>query len=225
MTLTHAPARLVLTALTSAALLAAPVAVLASAQAASASTSTSAVSTQQAQRPDTHRVVHRDARRDVQRFDTETEKSRPAPRDRATDITRTVVDHRADRLVMKVDVRHLDRSGYRLLIAEILTSDGRRFEFNADYSISPIGSRISLMRSKSYREVRCPGATWSVDPSANQVTASIPNSCLGDPRWVKVGVAAVGAPRNLTFSWGDDSRTRGDISDEHLALGPKQHRA
>ncbi|WP_134738067.1 hypothetical protein [Nocardioides sp. 503] len=172
-----------------------------------------------------HRVVHRDARRDAIRFDTESEKKQPAPRNRTSDITRTVVDHQAEQLVVKTRVRELGRSGYRLMIGEIQTPDGRRFDLMVDYSKRPIGEAFSLTPSGSGDEAECVGATWSAKRSTKQVTATIPRSCLGDPAWVKVGLGMVAAPRNLRTSMGDDSRLSGRIGDKHLKLGPRQPHA
>lgn len=172
-----------------------------------------------------HRLVHHDAQRDVLRFDVRSETSRPAPRDRATDITSTTVDHRSDRLVVQVEARRLIRSEYRLMVAEILTSGGSRFNLVVDYATTPIDARVRLERFASSREVRCPGASWSVRRRTDRVGASIPGSCLGDPSWVRVGLALTAAPRNLRSSWADDSRAPGRIGDRHLRLGPRQHRA
>ncbi|MCW2852601.1 MAG: hypothetical protein JWM84_2265 [Nocardioides sp.] len=172
-----------------------------------------------------HRVVHRDARRDAIRFDTESEKQTPAPRNRTADVTTTVVDHQTDRLVLHTRVRQLSRSGYRLMIGEILTSDGRRLDLIVDYSKRPIDGRISLTRSASGAEVACPDATWAIKRSAKRVTATIPRSCLGEPTWVRVGLGMVAAPRNLRTSLGDDARLSGRVNDEHLKLGPRQPRA
>ena len=169
-----------------------------------------------------HRVVHQDARGDVLRFAQESQASTPAPRDRTTDITTTVVDHRTRRLVVQSRVRHLSRSGYRLLIAEILTAEGKRYELVVDYSTTPIGSRVSLSRFGSGAAVRCPGATWSIDTAADRVGASVPTSCLGGPEWVRVGIALAAAPRDLKTSLADDSRSRGHVGEGHLRLGPRQ---
>jgi len=174
---------------------------------------------------DGHRVVHQDARRDVLRYSYETDSSRPAPRDRATDIVRTVVDHRPDRLVVQARVRELSRSGYRLFIAEILTSEGKRFELTVDFSTKPIAARVTLTRFSSSADVECPGATWALTRSVNRVQASVPRSCLGDPGWVRVGLGVVASPRNLKSSWADDSRTKGKIGERHLVLGPRQPHA
>ena len=172
-----------------------------------------------------HRIVHHDARHDVVHFDFESDTSRPAPGDRATDITTTIVDHQTGRLVVQARPRHLSRSGYRLMVAEILASDGRRFTLVVDYSTTPIDSRVSIERFASGREVKCSGASWSISGPAHRVGASIPTSCLGNPGWVRVGVALTAAPHNLKTSWADDSRTRGRIGDRHLKLGPRQHEA
>lgn len=191
---------------------------------ANAAASPTATSSPQRAAADGHRVVHRDARRDVLRFEFPSETSRPAPRDRGTDIVRTVVDHRPQRLVVQSRVRELSRSGYRLMVAEILTPQGKPFELVVDFSTKPIDARISLRRSGSGQDVKCPGATWSLDRSVNRVDASIPSSCLGDPGWVRVGLGVVTSPRTLERSWADDSRTRAQVG-EHLRLGPRQPRA
>ena len=172
-----------------------------------------------------HRVVHRDARADVFLFPEGSETGQPAPGDRATDVVKTVVDHRADQLVVQTRVRQLSRAGYRLMIAEILASDGKRYQLVVDYSTKPISSRVSLTRFASDAEVSCPGATWTVDRSANRVEGSVPTSCLGDPEWVRVGVGVVSAPLSLTSSAADDSRTEGPIGEDHLELGPVQPHA
>jgi hypothetical protein len=172
-----------------------------------------------------HRIVHHDARHDVVRFDFRSDTSRPAPGDRATDITTTIVDHQTARLVVQARARHLSRSGYRLMVAEILASDGSRFTLVVDYSTTPIDSRVSIERFASGRDVKCAGASWSISGPAHRVGASIPTSCLGDPGWVRVGVALTAAPHNLGTSWADDSRARGRVGDRHLELGPRQHQA
>ena len=174
---------------------------------------------------DEHRVVHRDARADVLLFAEGAETSAPAPGDRATDVVKTVVDHQADQLVVDARVRQLSRSGFRLMIAEVLTTQGQRYQLIVDYSTTPISSRVSLTRYRSGAEVSCPGATWSVDRSSNRVEGSVPTSCLGAPEWVRVGVGVVSSPRNLTTSSADDSRTTGQVGDDHLELGPVQPHA
>lgn len=173
---------------------------------------------------DDHRVVHLDARRDVIRLDLETDAQAPAPLERPTDVTRTVVDHQADRVVLRVRVRDLSRTGYRLVVAEIVTSDGRRYEVDVDYSTKPIGPRISIIRFAGH-DVDCAGATWDIDRAADQVSAYVPTPCLNDPAWIRVGLGVVGATRDLTKSWADDSRVVGRVGEDQPRLGPRQHHA
>jgi hypothetical protein len=213
-TRSHPRPRLVLGALASSLVLAASAASVTAATAANAAEG------------DEHRVVHRDARADVLRFPDEgSGTGKPAPGDRATDVVRTVVDHQADQLVVEARVRALSRSGYRLMIAEVLTSEGRRYQLIVDYSTTPISSRVSLTRYGSGAEVGCPGATWSVDRSSNRVEGSVPTSCLGGPDGVRVGVGVVSSPGSLATSSADDSRTTGRVGDDHLELGPVQPHA
>lgn len=179
-------------------------------------------STQQHAQGD-HRIVHHDSRHDVVEMDYPSETTKPAPHERASDITTTVVDHRHRRLVIHTELAGLRRSGYRMMVAEILTPHGRRFTLIVDYSAVPIDSRLRLERFASGRKVSCAGASWSLDGPAHRVDASLPASCLGDPSWVRVGVAVSAATHDLDTSWADDSRARGRIGDRHLRLGPRQH--
>ena len=128
----HARTRLVFGALASSALLVAP-ALLAAGPASAEG--------------EAHRVVHRDARADVLLFPEGSETGKPAPGDRATDVVKTVVDHRADQLVVEARVRQLSRSGYRLMIAEILTSSGKRYQL----------ARRTTRPSRSARASASPG--------------------------------------------------------------------
>lgn len=208
--------------LTSAAVLPA---LVSTADSASASAASTGPSSHQRQDRSGHRIVHHDARHDVLRLTGASEKKTPAPRDRSTDITTTVVDHRVHRLLLRAHVRHLTRSGYRLMITEVLTSDGKRYDLVLDYSTTPIGPRVTFERFKSGQDVACSGVAWSVKRTSNRVAASVPTSCLGDPGWVRVGVGMIGARHDLKTSWVDDSRTRGHVSDQHLRLGPRQPQA
>lgn len=174
--------------------------------------------------PVPHRVVHLDHSHDVVRFDFDTGHQTPEPRERATDITRTVVDYRAHRLSVAVNARALKRSGVRMMVAEIHNSDGRRYDLVVEYATKPIYKRVSLNRGNGH-EVRCPGATWSLDRSSNRIAASVPVSCIGKAPWVRVGVGLVSAPSDLKTTRIDDSRIRGIRNDENLTLGPRQPRA
>ena len=127
--------------------------------------------------------------------------------------------------MIQTRVRHLSRSGYRLMVAEILAPDGHRYDLQVDYSTTPIGPRLNLEGFTSGKDVKCPAATWSLHRSTNRITASVPTACLGDPRWVRVGLGLVAAPRDLKTSWADDSRVQGRVGDQHLDLGPRQHHA
>ena len=189
--------RFLITALAGTSLLVATVLSPALVSPANAATTVSTQSSNQVPARADHRIVHHDARHDVVHVDFKSETHRPAPHDRATDITRTVVDHQAARLVVRARARHLSRSSYRLMVAEILASNRSRFTLVVDYSTTPIDSRVSLERFASGREVNCSGASWSINWPAHRVVASVPTTCLRDPAWVRVGVGLTAAPHNL----------------------------
>ena len=78
---------------------------------------------------------------------------------------------------------------------------------------------------KQGKQVKCHGIRWSVDYGANLVRASVPQRCLGRPKWVRVGMALV------TYDGGqakpvyiDDAATNGSLGSVPR-WGPRVFRA
>jgi len=171
-----------------------------------------------------HRVVHRDAAADVLVWHVQDDSTTADPDNTSSDIVRTVVDHAAHRLAVRVELRQLARDHHRLVFTEIRSAARPTYQLTLDYSRTPIGPRITLEQGPGTR-VPCPGATWSIDTTTETVSLSVPRSCLGGPAWVRVGVGTVGAPGGLAESWVDDSRRTGSVDADHVRLGPRQPHA
>ncbi len=167
-----------------------------------------------------HRVVHRDARRDVVRVAGR--KHRRTPYDRTTDIVGTVVDHRAERLVLKVRLRRLVLADYRFVIAGIRTSDSQSYDAMLDLSRTSTGSRVLVVGDAT--SSTCRGTSWHLSRATGTVTMTIPRTCLGDPRWVRVGLGMVSTSKDFSTTRADDSRRRGGL-DLDLVRGPRQPHA
>lgn len=180
-----------------------------------------AASAAPADRDAAHRVVHRDAVRDVTAFDRG--EGEATSTNQATDIIRTVVDHRAERLTVSARLRAIQRTGYRLLVSEIRTREGGHFWLEVVYTRKTGEPHVSLDSNRG--SVECPGLTWALDRDRSRVLGSVPRSCLDDPGWVRVGVATFSAARNFSGWFIDDSRRDGSSGEDHLALGPRQPHA
>lgn len=151
--------------------------------------------------------------------------STPAPEFTAVDITRTVVDHRADRLRVTVRFRDLRSTQLHFTAIRVRTPQ-RRF-----------GIDIERMRGRSQgaatltgaggRTVECRGLRWSIDNDTDRVVASLPTSCLDAPRWVQVGVGAISLDSALGSGveevFADDGQ-RADAIRDNLKKGPKVRR-
>ncbi len=149
----------------------------------------------------------------------------PAPDNTTADVVRTVVDHAASRLRVRIDLRELGRSRTYFAVLRVRTPTGT-FEVETDH----LGRRPQTDITRRSRAVECPRLRAANDRAAARATITIPTSCLGDPRWVQVGVGvasvetgttAEGAEEAVVFA--DDAHRAGEIRDR-IALGPKVRR-
>ena len=65
-----------------------------------------------------------------------------------------------------------------------------------------------IMTKGTGRRVKCHGLSTKVDYVGQRVTVSVPRSCLGRPRWVKVGIATVRFADSILL---DDAQTDGKL--------------
>lgn len=149
----------------------------------------------------------------------------PAPDNLTADVLRTVVDHAESRLRVRIDLRELGRSSIYFAALEVRTPAGT-FEVETDR----LGRRPKVAMTRRSRAVECPRLRAVSDRDAARTVITIPTSCLGAPRWVKVGVGvasveavttAEGPEEMLVFA--DDAHRSGEIRD-NIAIGPKVFR-
>ncbi|KRE93680.1 hypothetical protein ASG76_14715 [Nocardioides sp. Soil774] len=149
----------------------------------------------------------------------------PTPDNLTADVVRTVVDHAQRRLRVRVDLRELGRDKQHFAVLSVRTPTGT-FEVEAD----DLGHRPKADMTRRGRSVECPRLRAVGDRASSRVTVTIPASCLGGPRWVRVGVG-VAVLTTATNAEGveevavlaDDAQRAGDVRDR-IALGPKVHR-
>ncbi|WP_154402669.1 hypothetical protein [Nocardioides speluncae] len=135
------------------------------------------------------KLVRDDARRDVVRaIESDAgETLQPAPRAADPDILRVAVDHRTTALLIRTKYAALDRRVVRTDALEIRTSAGKRFEaLTFVHKRGQWQGRTAIGTGSA--GVDCPGLRHRFDYEANVATWTIPRSCIGRPRWVRVGV-------------------------------------
>jgi hypothetical protein len=162
-----------------------------------------------------------DRARDVVKIGTD-EQLHPAPRNKNTDITWMLIRHRADRSGVKVQLRDLDR-GTGFTVVRIRTP---RRSFAVDLAIAPISStpRLSINDEATGEPVRCPGRSFDIRRARDTFIIQIPRSCLGDPRWVRMGLGvATTAAGQRPVSYVDDALRTGFDFDTDLALSRRIH--
>ncbi|MBD3926596.1 hypothetical protein IEZ26_18395 [Nocardioides cavernae] len=171
------------------------------------------------------KVVVEDAAGDVVRLvdDMDLDGSLPAPDYAGVDVVRTAVAHGANRLRVSVRFGALQRDPFQLTVVRVRTPDG-----SFDVVVERLGGKPITSIGRGSKVVDCRGLKAKVDLGADTVTTSLPASCLGDPRWVQVGVGAVavaaleGQP-DEGAAHADDAIRVGEIRDR-IALGPKVRR-
>ncbi|MCH1867962.1 hypothetical protein [Nocardioides sp. CFH 31398] len=153
--------------------------------------------------------VRRDPRGDVSEIQGRQQEPRPS-----AGVLQLTSRHADGRVSMQVVVADLDTtsavganfavgtSDERLLVAVVQrTADGEKV--------------VGLYDTDLGQEVDCPGLQGNLLPAADRVTASVPRSCLGRPRWVRTGAAAFAVYEEFVLSYADDalrdSRTRSPV--------------
>lgn len=154
------------------------------------------------------KYVRADASGDVVSFTKSADT--PAPAQVNGDVVRSTVRHKAKRVVLTMRFNDLDGSGYTVFAYSVRTSKMTRDVALVTFPGHHAGKVV--MTTPKGKKVRCRLAR-SIDYTANTATVSIPRSCVGKPRWVKVGMAMVTSPNpDFTTGFADDSGTTGDFS-------------
>ena len=164
------------------------------------------------------KYVRTDAPNDVVAFTGSTD---TAAHDQTNgDILRSTIRHRARKVVLTMRFSDLNGSGYTVYAYAIRTSKTTR---NVSLVTFPgHHSGKVLMTTSRGKTVHC-RISRSIDYTANTATVGVPRSCLGRPRWVKVGMAMVTSPTDkFETGFADDSGTNGDFS--RPAWSPRVYR-
>jgi hypothetical protein len=175
------------------------------------------------------RVVHHDARGDLTYswYDAETGESgtEPAPGAQTGDVTRTAVRHRTSNvfiLVTFADLRRDDASSGHFL--RVVTNEGARRNVMIDVSAQQPQGVMSMYKDNGAR-LTCRGLGRHIDYSDETIRFEVPRSCLGSPRWVRVGFNTFRYPDSTSYNgFLDDANQVQDVGGDHPALGSRVSR-
>jgi hypothetical protein len=133
------------------------------------------------------KLVKRDARGDVLLLD-DTQTLTPQPAVKGIDVVKSVVKHTRKKVAVKVKMRDLGRLGateFAELSAVMETDRKPHSAFVFKGGSGPTG--FELVRGK--KTIKCRGAKKKFSAAKDVVRMSLPRSCVGNPRWIRVTVA------------------------------------
>lgn len=143
-----------------------------------------------------------------------------APQAKEGDIKRVTTNHQRSRLTVttKYVARPDQFVGLRIAVPR------RKFYVSLgffNFPGMPPGEAIQLTEEGVEEPVTCPGLRHVTMPDhAQAVRVRIPRSCLGDPRWVRVGSYAASDENGVSYA--DESRRVGGADEQYkIRVGPK----
>jgi hypothetical protein len=136
------------------------------------------------------------------------------------DILRSTVRHKSRRVVMTMRFAELSAVGLGDLHVFAIRSNKLNRVVSVDTGPGHWGGKVEVFKPNG-KKVRC-AARRAVSYDLNTATVSIPRRCLGNPRWVKVGM------QHGTFVTQDeihvdDALTNGRVY-RYFVYGPKVFR-
>lgn len=131
------------------------------------------------------RIALHDGPGDVWRFFPKTEKSVRVDPFPLADETRMVIAHRSSALVVRWWLVDIKRVGTQLYWLELKTRDHHYQAVLTDKPGHRQGQRYFQGDDGSKS---CAGFTRTIDYAKDTVVMRIPRTCLGTPKWVRVGI-------------------------------------
>ena len=161
-----------------------------------------------------------DASGDVVQFSEDFASTSPAPDDQSTDILKSTTNYSKHRVTVKLKLRDLTSAGFHGAFADIKTNQKR-------YSLSlfkdpEAGSDLAL--DSNGAGIKCQGKMKKkISASRDLIKMSVPSSCLGNPRWIRISVATLTIQESGTLA--DDALRTGLKPSGNLTFSSKLKRA
>lgn len=150
-----------------------------------------------------------------------------SPDETSTDIVRSVVAYGERRLVVSVRFRDLVRTKVHATSLRIVTPS-RELDLTAEKAP---GRRAETYFHSGRKEVTCRTVRARFDQSTDVVRMALPSACIDAPRWVRIGVGAIGrdpaadSEEPSTLQWFlDDGHRVGEVRRGRPVLGPRIRR-
>lgn len=143
------------------------------------------------------------------------------------DITRVVVRHQANRVLLRVRQRELVAGENGGHFVRIVTNEGKQRFVIVSGESGSTRPETMMIRARDFSEQSCSGLWAGYDGVEDLVTVIIPRRCLSYPRWVRVGVLAGHDDGTDTgdITWVDDMMLNGKVGDFFAALTPRIRRS
>jgi hypothetical protein len=166
------------------------------------------------------RKVIADATHDVVRYAQTGQTVQPTRAE--GDIVRSVVRHKAKRVVMTIFFSELTPAGIGAF--NVFTIKTRTMTRTVALQTVPgyWDGRAFFYRGVSGNAANCAGIHHRLDYTANSATVSVPRRCLHNPKWVKVAMQHNDSPTHYD-TYMDDALTTGRV-ESHPVYGPKVRR-
>jgi hypothetical protein len=163
-----------------------------------------------------------DASGDVVKFDFSAGEETPSKAPDVTDgdIVNSRVVHGPRRLTIEVQYRDLNASGGQIAHGFLIGTNKHRKREIVLTAVPGHWQGHKIMLSGHGKRVRCKGVHWSLQYGANLVRLSVPRRCLGNPKWVHVGIGTIEQPASGEAFFLDDANLTGTTG-EKLKWGPR----
>lgn len=166
-------------------------------------------------------AVGLDAKGDVQYVTSADTSTAVAAPDRTQgDISAVKITHGANKVRVLLRFRELNRAGF--IEHDFYFRTASRVRTLSVESETGSWSGRATMRNGRGTKVRC-NLTRTIDYSANTVLVVVPRTCLGDPRWVRVGAGTISTYDGSKIFYDDGGRPAGPLGD-NLTLSPRVYR-
>jgi hypothetical protein len=158
---------------------------------------------------------HADPAKDVQKITDSSVKN--VPDNKNADVVHLTVAHTEKHVQTTVRLRDLGRSW---LYVSVLQTADKKFQLTGQRAS---GNTTWTLANGKGKPLTCDDLVGDQDRTANTVTVTVPDSCLGTPHWVRVGAGFVVMDKNGAFLADDAQRTR-HANERNLTLSRKIHR-
>lgn len=140
------------------------------------------------------------------------------------DITGTVIKHAGSKVKIKIYHRDLAKTGYTVSLISVRSNKGKKAQRNFSIAAIPGAYYGKVMTTNASGKKKSCKTTKTLDYAANTTLLVIPRSCLGNPKWVRVGIGVVSTADDFETTFVDDARTKGTVNTAEPVISKRVYR-